>query len=90
MEKKKKILSILFGATILYGGILTLTDDTEVGVTMMAVGVLLTAMPLWQAFRHFRNPPAARTNSHQSGKRRKTGHLKVVRREEEEERPTYH
>jgi len=87
--EKKLIFSILVGVTFIYGGILTLTDDMEVGVTMMVVGGILATIPLWRAFRHSRNPSATRTGSPKTRKRKKKDHLKVVRREEEE-RPTYH
>jgi hypothetical protein len=88
--KSLSILSILAGVTILYGGILTLTDDMEAGVTMVVVGGLLAAIPLWSAFGCFRNPPATRTEPPESRKRKRKDHPRVVRREEEEERPTYH
>ena len=83
------IFSILGGVTLLYGGILTLTDDLVAGVTMVVVGGLVAAIPLWRVFRHFWNPSGTRTDSPKTRKRKKKGHLKVVNREEEE-RPTYH
>jgi membrane protein implicated in regulation of membrane protease activity len=86
----KLVLSILLGVTVFYAGILTLADDTEAGIAMMAAGTLVTAMPLWKAFRRFKKPPGTGTDSLQSGKRKRAVHLRVVRPEEEDERPTYH
>jgi hypothetical protein len=87
--EKKLIFSVLGGATLVYGGILTLADDLEAGVTMVVVGGLLAAIPLWRVFRHFWNPSGARIESPKTGKRKKKDHLKIVVRDEEE-RPTYH
>ncbi len=87
--QKKLIISILVGATFIYGGILTLNNDREVGWTMVVVGGLLVAMPLWNSFRYFRNLSATRNEPPKTGRRRRKSHLKVVR-QDEDERPTYH
>ncbi len=87
--EKKLIISILVGATFVYGGILTLNDDREVGLTLVVVGGLLVAIPLWNWFRYFRSLSATRNEPPKAGKRKKKSHLKVVRKDEDE-RPTYH
>ena len=86
-----KSISIIFtGVIILYAGVLSLADDLYVGVGMMISGSVLAIIPLWNAFVHWRNLSGGTTKyAVNTGKRKKTRHLKIVKREEEE-RPTYH
>lgn len=82
-----KSISIIFaGVIVIYAGILSLTDDLYVGIGMMLVGGIFSAIPTWKAMCRWKssagpkNPPAR-------GKRKV--HLKVLNGENEE-RPTIH
>jgi hypothetical protein len=86
----KKQISIMFmGIILFYAGVLSLADELYAGVGMMIGGSVLVVMPLWKAFFRSRNLSGGATGSVKTGKRKKKGHLKVVKREDEE-RPTYH
>ena len=82
----KSISIILVGVTVIYAGILSLADDFYVGIGMVIIGGIFSAIPIWKAVSRQKvqsgpkKPPA--------GRKRKV-HLKVVDRENEE-RPTIH
>lgn len=78
------------GVTFLYAGVLSLADDLYVGIGMMIGGIILTVIPLWKAFSHFRNLSSGSTRyAAKTRKVKRKGHLRVVNGKKED-RPTYH
>jgi hypothetical protein len=87
---KKQICITLMGVTFLYAGVLSLADDLYVGIGMMMSGIILTVLPLWKAFVHFRDLSSGSTRyAAKARKVRRKAHLRVVNGEKED-RPTYH
>jgi hypothetical protein len=86
-----KSISIIFvGVILIYAGVLSLAEDLYVGVGMMIGGGVLALTPIWRIFLRSRNLSGGATRyAVNTGKQKKTRHLKIVKREEEE-RPTYH
>ena len=82
----KSICLIFVGVTVIYAGILSLADDLSVGVGMVIIGGIFSALPIWNALGRGKasagpkKPPAR-------GKRKV--HLKVLKGEDEEH-PTIH
>jgi hypothetical protein len=82
-----KSISIIFlGVTVSYAGILSLAEDLYVGIGMVILGAVFSAVPIWKATSRRKVQPGPKKPP-AKGKRRV--HLKVLDGENEE-RPTIH
>ncbi len=79
---------LFFGTTSAYAGFLVFPRDSQAGLALFAVGIILLIKPSLEAFRYlrFHLPPGIAT-VRRSGQRRPT-HLRVVR--SDEDKPTIH
>jgi hypothetical protein len=85
----KSLSTTLLGATVFYAGILTLSDDFNVGLGMAIIGGILAVAPIWKAFLHSKQQAGPETFTAKTRKNKRKVHLKVVD-DKKEDRPTYH
>jgi hypothetical protein len=84
------ISECVVGATLIYAGVLSLPGAPYAGSTMVVIGAVLIAYPVWKTVLRFRGTSKGPLEfGARGGKGRKKTHLKVVK-SNKEERKTYH